>query len=240
MCLLYQDGFADDWRAQSYPWAGNSEEVAITPMRYCGVPGALVYRPDQSLVVLFAIDSHSDYLNPTTWTGKTGFHFANRRSAPQFRVGGGRLAAGIRYEMPLQLFFSDAGEFAGAITGIMQAWIELNDYRVDDTLKVRTPQEAFGSPSKAAGRCRAGSRASATSITRARRSFTWGTTRTSPTTSIGSTKSPANSLWRERAFEQIDFAHQGAAAQRRVPYVLVFADMARPIGRRLLQLGLGP
>jgi len=143
VCLAYHDGFTNYWRVQSYPWAGNSKSVKISPMRYCGVPGVLVYRPDQSVVALFAIDSHSDYLNPTTWTGKTEFHFANRRIAPQFRVGGGQLTAGTRYEMPLQLIVSDAGEFAGAITGIMQVWIKLNNYRVDDTLKVRTPQEAF-------------------------------------------------------------------------------------------------
>jgi hypothetical protein len=62
MCLSYHDGFASDWHVQSYPWAGNSEEASISPMRYCGVPGALVYRRDLSFVLLFAIDSRSDYL----------------------------------------------------------------------------------------------------------------------------------------------------------------------------------
>ncbi len=143
VCLAYHDGFSGDWRVQSYPWAGNSEEVSIAPMRYCGVPGVLVYRPDLSLVLLFAIDSNIDYLNPTTWTGDVIFTSPIVKLAPQFRVGGGKLAAGTRYEMPLQLYLSDAGEFAGAITGIMQAWIKVNDYRVDDSLKVRTPQEAF-------------------------------------------------------------------------------------------------
>jgi len=143
VCLAYHETFNKTWRVQSYPWAANNKKIKISPMRYCGVPGALVYRPDQSVVALFAIDSNSDYLNPTTWRGKTEFHFASGRTAPQFRVGGGGLTAGVRYEMPLQLIVSDAGEFAGAITGIMQAWINLNNYRVDDTLKVRTPQEAF-------------------------------------------------------------------------------------------------
>ena len=91
VCLAYHDGFANDWRVQSYPFAGNSEKLSLAPMKYCGVPGVLVYRPDQSLVVLFAIDSTSDYLNPTTWTGTTGFHYANRTIAPQFRMGGGKL-----------------------------------------------------------------------------------------------------------------------------------------------------
>ena len=209
VCLAYHDGFANDWRVQSYPWAGNSEKVAISPMRYCGVPGVLVYRPDQSLVVLFAIDSNSDYLNPTTWTGKTDFHFANRSIAPQFRMGGGKLAAGIKYEMPLQLFLSDAGEFAGAITEIMQTWIKLNNYKVDDSLKVRTPQEAFD-----------------LALEGRRNMESWkpgvgyehhkGT----PFVYVGNNPFIAyyeyrqyeitgDKLWRDRAFEQIDFALKG-------------------------------
>jgi hypothetical protein len=143
VCLAYHDGFSHDWRVQSYPWAGNSAELFITPMRYCGVPGVLVYRPDLSLLLLFAIDSKSNYLNPTTWSGKTAFCFANRRTAPQFRAGNGLLTAGTKYELPLQLFLSDAGQFAPAITGIMQAWIKANDFRVDESLRLRTPQQAF-------------------------------------------------------------------------------------------------
>jgi hypothetical protein len=143
VCLAYQGVGTDDWRVQSYPFAGNSAQVAIAPMRYCGVPGALVYRPDLSMVVLFAIDTRFDYLNPTTWTGKTGFHFANRRTAPQFRCGGESLTAGVRYEHPVQMLFSDAGDFTGAVKGIMENWIRLNRYEVDESLSVRTPQEAF-------------------------------------------------------------------------------------------------
>ena len=209
VCVTFHDGFANDWRVQSYPWAGNSEEAAITPMRYCGVPGVLVYRPDQSLVALFAIDSRSDYLNPNTWTGKTGFHFANRRTSPQFRCGGGSLIAGTKYEMPVQLFLSDAGEFAEAITGIMKSWIKVNNYKVDDSLKVRTPQEAF------------------TLALEGRREMeSWkpgvgyehhkGT----PFVYVGNNPFIAyyeyrqyeitgDKLWRDRAFEQIDFALKG-------------------------------
>ena len=50
--------------------------------------------------------------------------FANRQLAPQFRIGHGKLTAGIRYELPLQLFVSDAGDFVGAVMQIMQAWIK--------------------------------------------------------------------------------------------------------------------
>ena len=54
VCLTYHKSFSRDWRVQSYPFAGNSEKVDITPMRYCGVPGALVYNSDLSMTVLFS------------------------------------------------------------------------------------------------------------------------------------------------------------------------------------------
>jgi len=209
VCLAYHDGFANDWRVQSYPFAGNSEKVAISPMRYCGVPGVLVYRPDQSLVALFAIDSNSDYLNPTTWTGTTGFHFANRTIAPQFRMGGGKLAAGMKYEMPLQLFLSDAGGFSGAITGIMQAWIKLNNYKVDDSLKVRTPQEAFDLALE--GRRNMESWKPGVGYEHHKKT---------PFVYVGNNpyiafyeyslyENTGEKVWRDRAFEQIDFAIKG-------------------------------
>ncbi|MCX6872413.1 MAG: LamG domain-containing protein [Verrucomicrobia bacterium] len=142
VALAYHGVGESDWRCTHYPFAGNSEQVAITPMRYCGIPGVLMFRPDLSMVALLAIDSRSDYLNPTTWTGSTAFHFANRSVSPQFRIGGGKLAAGTKYELPMQLFISDAGESAKAITGLVKSWIALNQYAVEP-LKVRSHQEGF-------------------------------------------------------------------------------------------------
>ena len=209
VCLAYHDGFSNDWRVQSYPWAGNSTNVQIVPMRYCGVPAVLTYRPDQSVVVLFSIDSQSDYLNPATWTGKTEFHFVNRSIAPQFRIGAGQLTAGTHYEMPLQLIVSDAGEFSGAITAIMQAWIKVNNYQVDDTLIVRTPQDAF---------------VLALEGRRLMQSWMPGIGyehhQSTPFVYVGNNPMIANyeyrlyeitgeKVWRERAFEQIDYALKG-------------------------------
>ena len=148
-------------------------------------------------------------MNPTTWTGRTEFHFANRRTAPQFRLGGGRLTAGTPYEMPLHLVLSDAGEFAGAITEIVRAWIKLNDYRVDDSLKVRTPQEAF-----------------AIAVEGRRHMASWKPGigyehhRGTPFVYVGNNPYIAyyeyrlyeitgEKVWRDRAFQQIDFAIQG-------------------------------
>ena len=203
VCLAYQGVGTNDWRVQSYPFAGNSERAAITPMRYCGVPGALVYRPDLSMVVLFAIDMQFDYLN--------------RRTAPQFRCGGGKLSAGVRYEHPVQLFVSDTGEFASTIKSIMENWIKANHYKVDESLSVRTPQEAFQITLK--GR---------------RKMASWkpgigyehhkGT----PFVYVGNNpyiayyeyrlyEMTGDPEWRKRAFEQIDFALKGQQTDRSKP-----------------------
>jgi hypothetical protein len=144
VCFAYHDQFAHPWRVQSYPWAGNSAQADIAPMRYCGVPAALVYRPNLSMVVLYAIDCRFDYLNPTTWTGRTGFHFKNGLVAPQFRAAGGVLSPGTAYAHPLQLFFSDAGESVRAITELVRAWMQVSDYRVEPLPLARPLDEALG------------------------------------------------------------------------------------------------
>ena len=207
--LAYHDAFTHDWHVQSYPWAGNSDAVTISPLRYCGVPGVLVYRSDLSMVVLFAIDSHADYLNPTTWSGDVEFLFANRQSAPQFRIGHGKLTAGIRYEFPLQLILSDAGDFVDAVMDIVPAWIAVNDYKVDTSLMVRPPQEAFEIV-----------------LDGRRQMESWKPGigyehhRGTPFVYVGNNPYIAffeyrlheltgEPVWRERAFEQIDFALQG-------------------------------
>ncbi len=142
VCLAYHGSGQTDWRCTIYPFAGNDGNVALAPMKYCGIPAVLIYRPDLSMVALFGIDPASDYLNPTSWTGTTGFHFKSGQTPPQFRVGGGKLAAGIQYGMPLQLFLSDAGESAKAISGLAKNWIALNKYRVEP-LHIRSHQEGF-------------------------------------------------------------------------------------------------
>jgi hypothetical protein len=142
VCLAPWDRATNDWRCWMYPFAGNSKSVSIAPLRYCGVPGTLVYRSDLAQVALFGIDPASDYLHPGTWTGTTAFHFQSRRIPPEFRFGGGRLAAGTRYRVPLQMVLSDAGAFPAAIRGLVRTWIQLNDYRVEP-LQVREPGQGM-------------------------------------------------------------------------------------------------
>ncbi|MDR2642954.1 MAG: hypothetical protein LBC74_09185 [Planctomycetaceae bacterium] len=138
----HQNKFLYDWRMQHYPFAGNSEKCYVTPMRYCGIPGMLLYKPDLSTVLLYTIDSRSDYCNPTTWTGTTRLEFVNQKTAPGFVVCKGQIKSGTKYELPLQIYLDDSGKFTTAIPNIIKAWMKTVDYKVEP-LFVRTPQEAF-------------------------------------------------------------------------------------------------
>ena len=142
VALAPWDRFEHRWRCWLYPFAGNSAAVDVAPLRYCGVPAALVYRPDLSLVALFGLDPASEYLHPNSWTGTTGFHFRSHQTALQFRIGGGKLAAGTDYRVPLQLLVSDAGASAAAVSQLVNGWIQLNGYAVEP-LVVRSPDEAL-------------------------------------------------------------------------------------------------
>ncbi len=141
VCLAPWGRSATDWRCWCYPFAGNSKNVTIDPLRYCGVPAAVVYRPDLSAVTLFGIDATSDYLNPNTWTGRTAFHFKSRTTPPEFRFGGGRLSPGEKYRVPLQLIVGSEDERHLAIAPLVRAWTKLNDYHVEP-LKVCEPDKA--------------------------------------------------------------------------------------------------
>lgn len=140
--LAYQDSFAHAWLCHLYPHLEDSKHAAEQPLTYVGVPAALLYRDDLSLALLFGIDPASDYLNPTSWTGKTGFHFMDQVTAPQFRVGGGELTSDIAYSVPLQLVLSDAGDATRSITQLVRTWMAVNDFGVE-SLSVREPKEGL-------------------------------------------------------------------------------------------------
>ncbi|MCU0983282.1 MAG: LamG domain-containing protein, partial [Pirellulaceae bacterium] len=142
VCAAYHSVGLQDWRCTVYPFAGNSEAVDLVPLTYVGVPAVLMFRPDLSLVTLLGIDPASDYLNPNTWTGTTGFCFRNRALPPQYRAGGGKLTAGIEYALPLQVFLSDAGTSPAAVSRLVQDWIKVNRYQVEP-MSIRTPAEAL-------------------------------------------------------------------------------------------------
>ena len=131
-----------EWRCTWYPFAGNASAVQRERLTYVGVPAALLFRTDMSLVSLFGIDPASDYLDPNTWSGATGFCFEDAYTPAQFRVGAATLSAGTQYQLPLQLFLSDAGNSIDAISQLSRDWMAANNYQVEP-LHVRTPQQAF-------------------------------------------------------------------------------------------------
>lgn len=142
LCAAWQEPSSTEWRCTMYPFAGDSGSVLRRRLSYLGVPAALMFKDDLSLVTLFGIDPSCDYFNPHTWTGSIGFAFEDQEQAPQFRVGPAALRGGQEYRLPLQVFFSVAGESASAITQLVRNWIAANNYRVQP-LHVRTPQEGF-------------------------------------------------------------------------------------------------
>lgn len=142
VCLACQNNDSEELRCTMYPFAGNSVALERQRLNSIGVPAAVLFRRDFSIVALFGINPASDYLNPKTWTAATGFHFRTRDIYPQYRVGGGKLLGNRRYEFPLQLVLSDAGDSMSAIKILAQSWITLNHYKVDPLI-VRTPEEAM-------------------------------------------------------------------------------------------------
>ena len=142
VALAYHGVGESDWRCTVYPFAGNAPELGLERVVSVGVPSVVVFRPDLSLVTLFGIDPSFDYLNPTTWTGATGFQFRNRLTAPQFRVGGGKLKAGVPYSMPLQVFLNDSGNSPQAISQLVRDWVKVNRYEVQPMF-IRTADEAL-------------------------------------------------------------------------------------------------
>jgi hypothetical protein len=208
VAFAYQKGFTDSYRAQSYPFAGNSDKVNINPMRYCGIPGVLLYKPDLSNVLFYTIDSRSDYLNPTTWTGKTRFAFIDGAANPCFYACGGEIKAGVNYELPLQLFQDTSEKFETIIPNIVKNWMKTVDYKVEP-LFVRTPQKFFD----------------LTVEGRQNASFWfegkgYKHNQAAPFIYIGNNpciayfeyllyKRTGNRIWRDRAFQQIDFTLKG-------------------------------
>jgi len=140
VCISYHKDFQNSWLCHLYPFAENSKFLSASPLEYVGVPSALFYRDDFSLGILYGIDVASDYLNPTTWTSQVGLHFTDQVTAPEFRVS--KLQASVDYNFQLHIIFSQAGNPLPMIAELVQSWIKLNDFKTDQLI-VRTPQEAL-------------------------------------------------------------------------------------------------
>jgi hypothetical protein len=132
------------WKAQMYPWAGNSTEISQFPLQYVGVPAAVLFREDWHVAILHGIDPSSDYLNPTSWTGTTGYSLASDKG-PAFTFGGGNMATSIDYSANIQLIFSSVGTMPGAVTELVSEWRDWNRYAVEPlhSMTVDTALQTF-------------------------------------------------------------------------------------------------
>lgn len=136
---LYGDQASRDWHAQLYPWAGNSTSIRQTPLTYNGVPAAVHYLADGTMV-LHGLDPQQDYQNPTTWTGHTGYAFDQGKVAPRwlFSIGGPddpRTAS-------VQLFVVKEASMSRSITEIVSSWRLWNNYAVQP-LNITSPSNAY-------------------------------------------------------------------------------------------------
>jgi hypothetical protein len=131
MVLAYPLDDHNPWKAQLYPFAQDAVSISEPKLTYIGVPSVLLYQEDFSQALLYGFDLEFDYLNPTTWSGETGFFYHAGAHPPQFRVSTDRFSPGAAHKIPLHAIFSDAGTFTTAIPELVSGWIEFNDYEVD-------------------------------------------------------------------------------------------------------------
>jgi hypothetical protein len=116
-------------------------EIDQTPLQYIGVPAALLYRPDWSHSILHGLDPSSDYLNPNTWTGATGYSMGNGR-APAWTFGGEGMSPAVHYSAAVQLIFSTHGTMPSAVNDLVSSWRSWNGFAVQG-LHVLPLEQAF-------------------------------------------------------------------------------------------------
>jgi len=141
-CLMYNTDFDYSWKCHLYPWVEDSKYILRDPLTWVGIPSLFMYRDDRSLGMLWGIDPNSDYLNPTNWTKDFGIYFIDGIMPAQFRVGGESLKKKIKYHCPMQVVLTDESNPDDMITDLMENWIELNDYKVEP-LYIRSNDEAL-------------------------------------------------------------------------------------------------
>jgi hypothetical protein len=132
------------WRSQMYPWAGNSTEISQFPLEYVGVPAAVLFREDWRLAILHGLDLSSDFLNPTSWTGATGYSLSGSKG-PAWTFGGGNMSTSIAYSVGIQVIFSSRGTMPSAVTELVSEWRDWNGYAVEPlhTMEVNTALQTF-------------------------------------------------------------------------------------------------
>ena len=141
-CLMYNSDFDYSWKCHLYPWVEDSKYIQRDPLTWVGIPSLFMYRDDRSLGMLWGIDPNSDYLNPTIWTKDFGIYFIDGVMPAQFRVGGKTLKKNIEYHCPMQIVLTGVFEPDGMIIDLVDNWIKLNDYKVEP-LYIRSNDKAL-------------------------------------------------------------------------------------------------
>jgi hypothetical protein len=142
-CLMYNTDFDYSWKCHLYPWVEDSKYIKRDPLTWVGIPSLFMYRDDRSMGVLWGIDPNSDYLNPTIWKKDFGIYFIDGVMPAQFRVGGKSLKKKIKYHCPMQIVLTDKSDPDFTIIDLMENWIKLNDYKVEP-IYVRSNDKALG------------------------------------------------------------------------------------------------
>ena len=135
---------ANPWRCTLYPFAGNSSVVHREQLSYCGVPSALLFRPDMSLAALLASTRPRTILDPHHLDRKNRLPLSRRRRTgpvPRRR----RKAVGRRGLCPAAATLPQrCGQFGRRDHSLVRNWIKVNRYQVEP-LKVRTRREGLRS-----------------------------------------------------------------------------------------------
>jgi len=142
ICLQYHTDYTHRWKAHLYPWVEDSKWVERERLDNMGIPSVFLYREDRSLGILWGIDPNSDYLNPTTWTRDFGLYFIDSVQPAHFRVAGEKLRKDIDYHCPMQIVVTDQSDPDATIKSLMESWMRLNGYEVIP-LHVRSNDEAL-------------------------------------------------------------------------------------------------
>jgi len=216
--LQFNNEFDYDWICHMYPWVEDSKWIARDTLTWMGIPSLFMYRDDRSMGLLWGIDPNFDYLNPETWTKNFGLYFTDRVLPAQFQVGGESLKRGVNYHCPMQIVITDQSDPDELIIELMQNWIGLNKYKVEP-LQVRSNDEALElfikgreenpggyNPGKGYG----------LHGNRNLRTFMYmGVQGMAAYFDYMLYEMTGNPIWRERAFEQMDFVKEGQNIDRR-------------------------
>ena len=209
-CLQFNDTFDNQWKAHLYPWVEDSKWIEREKLDNMGIPSAFLYRDDRSMGMLWGIDPNSDYLNPTTWTGDFGLYFIDAVMPAQFRVGGEKLQKNIDYSCPMQIVLTEKRDPDEMVIDVVQHWMKVNDYKVEP-LFVRTNDEAlYHFIEGRREETEAYIPGKGYSLHGARHTFLYfGVQGLASYFDYTLYEVTGNSMWRNRAFEMMDFIVQG-------------------------------